>query len=93
MANLENQLHLPARDFTADRDKHQSNIRVLEHWARTNGINQSFGPAYFDIEEISDPPAPATNTARLFVRDNGAGKTQLCVRFPTGAIQVLSTEP
>lgn len=44
-------------------------------------------------EQAADPAAPATGTARLFCRDNGSGKTQVCVRFPTGAIQVLSTEP
>lgn len=44
------------------------------------------------LTEITDPAAPATNSARLYVRDSG-GKTQLVVRFPTGAIQVISTEP
>lgn len=31
--------------------------------------------------------------ARVYSRDNGAGKAQLCVVFPTGAVQVLATEP
>lgn len=44
-------------------------------------------------ERSSDPAAPAANSYRLFSRDNGAGKTQLCVRFATGAVQVLATEP
>lgn len=43
--------------------------------------------------EIADPAAPAANQGRLYFRDNGAGKTQLVVRFPTGAIQVIATEP
>jgi hypothetical protein len=43
--------------------------------------------------EVSDPAAPSANKGRLYFRDNGSGKTQFCVRFPTGAIQVLSTEP
>ena len=43
--------------------------------------------------EVSDPVAPAANTGRLYFRDNGAGKTQLVVRFPTGAVQVIATEP
>lgn len=47
----------------------------------------------FDLIEQATPPAPATNTARVFVRDNGSGKTQLCVIFPTGAVQVLATQP
>lgn len=41
----------------------------------------------------TDAAAGATNTARFYCRDNGAGKTQLCVRFNTGAVQVLATEP
>ena len=44
-------------------------------------------------ETVGDPSNPPPNEARLFARDNGAGKTQLCVRFPTGAVQVIATEP
>jgi hypothetical protein len=43
--------------------------------------------------EIADPAAPATNSGRLYFRDNGSGKTQLVVLFPTGAVQVIATEP
>jgi len=45
------------------------------------------------LTEQSDPSAPSSNQATMYVRDNGSGKTQLCVRFPTGAVQVLATEP
>jgi hypothetical protein len=45
------------------------------------------------LDEISDPAAPAANRARIYVRDNGSGKTQLVVRFSSGAVQVLATEP
>lgn len=48
---------------------------------------------YIEGAEIADPSAPATNYGRLYFRDNGAGKSQLCVRFATGAVQVLATEP
>jgi hypothetical protein len=51
---------------------------------------QTFGG--FEFSEQSDPSAPAANKARLYVKDN-AGKTQLAVRFPTGAVQVIATEP
>jgi hypothetical protein len=44
-----------------------------------------------DIDEMTAPTNPAANTARLFVRDNGS-KTELCVIFPTGSIQVIKTE-
>ena len=43
--------------------------------------------------ERGDPAAPAADKAVLYARDNGSGKTQLAVRFPTGAVQVLATEP
>lgn len=44
-------------------------------------------------EVSSDPGNPAANQARLYLKDNGSGKTQLMVRFGTGASQVLATEP
>jgi hypothetical protein len=46
-----------------------------------------------EFNTTSDPAAPADNQARLYVRDNGAGKEQLVVRFNTGAVVVLATEP
>jgi hypothetical protein len=60
-----------------------------EHVGRLNGVAD--GVMLFT--EVADPAAPATDSARLYVRDNGAGKTQLVIRFPTGAIQTISTEP
>jgi hypothetical protein len=51
-------------------------------------------PSFQEIIEVTlEPPAPAANRARLFLRDNGGGKTQLCVKFSTGAVQVISTQP
>jgi hypothetical protein len=44
-------------------------------------------------ERPGDATAPAADHGRLYLKDNGAGKTQLCVRFATGAVQVLATEP
>ena len=49
--------------------------------------------AAMQFTEMTAPSAGASNTARLFCRDNGSGKTQLCAIFPTGAIQVIATEP
>ena len=49
--------------------------------------------AFMELNEITEPGAPATDYARLYLKDNGSGKTQLCVRFATGAVQVLATEP
>ena len=46
-----------------------------------------------ELSEISEPDAGAADTARLFLQDNGSGKTQLCVRFSSGATQVIATQP
>jgi hypothetical protein len=57
-------------------------------------VQNATGSGYVNFsEQSSDPTAPGANQARLFVRDDGGGKTQLCVRFNTGAVQVLATEP
>ena len=45
------------------------------------------------ISVAVDPGGPSTGRARLFLRDDGSGKTQFCVRFSTGAVQVLATQP
>ncbi len=47
----------------------------------------------FDGESTGDPAAPGADDAVLYTKDNGSGKTQLCVRFNTGAVQCLATEP
>jgi hypothetical protein len=47
----------------------------------------------FLFSEQSDASAPAANKAVLYCRDNGSGKTQIVARFPTGAVQVIATEP
>lgn len=47
---------------------------------------------FLEGAEITDPAAPAANTGRLYFRDVG-GKTQLCVRFATGAVQPIASEP
>lgn len=51
------------------------------------------GAGYIQMEEISTPGAPNVNLGRLYLRDNGSGKTQLVIRFNTGAVQVIATEP
>jgi hypothetical protein len=48
---------------------------------------------YHELVEIATPAAPPANDARLFIRDNLSGKTQLCVRFDTGAVKVLAVQP
>lgn len=45
------------------------------------------------LVEIGLEPTSDEGQATFFARDNGSGKTQICVKFETGAVQVLATEP
>jgi hypothetical protein len=48
---------------------------------------------YYELTEIAEPGAPGANGARLYSKDNGSGKSQLCARFASGASQCFATEP
>lgn len=48
---------------------------------------------YTEMTEIVAPAAGAVNTARIYAKDNGAGKTQVCALFNTGAEQCFATQP
>lgn len=48
---------------------------------------------WISMNEISDPGNAGLNAVRIFAKDNGAGKTQLCASFNTGATQCFATEP
>jgi len=48
---------------------------------------------YIELKESAGVPnAPAVNKARLFLVHDGAGHTQLGVRFNTGTVQYLATQ-
>lgn len=50
--------------------------------------------SFIEFREMSGTPAaPGNDLARLYVRDNGGGKTQLVVVFSSGAVQVIATQP
>lgn len=55
--------------------------------------NFFLGTSLMVLGERADPGAPSANFGYLYCRDNGSGKTQIVARFPTGAIQVIATEP
>lgn len=59
----------------------------------TGGNHVDLAGTALSMTERSDPSAPSSNIALLYAKDNGSGKTQLVVRFPTGAVQVIATEP
>ena len=44
------------------------------------------------MPERAEPAAPAADNGTLFLRDNGAGKTQLCIKFNTGVPIVIATQ-
>jgi hypothetical protein len=68
----------------------QTGTPAVARWIDQSGLA---GVAYESVEMSADPAAPGANAGRLYFRDNGSGKTQLCVRFNTGAVQVIATEP
>jgi hypothetical protein len=59
----------------------------------TNGDLAAVNTSFVEMNELSGLTAPASNKARLYCADNGSGKTRLLVQFPTGAVQVIATEP
>lgn len=49
--------------------------------------------SYIDMPEMATrPPTPAANSGRLFMEDNGAGKTRLAVKWPSGGSQQIAVE-
>lgn len=66
---------------------------ILQFLDATNGDIAAVELKFIDFDEIIAPTAPSANKGRLYTEDNGAGKTRLVVKFPTGAAQVLATEP
>lgn len=54
----------------------------------------SSSSGYLELtEQASAPAAPSANGVRLYIRDNGSGKTVLFARFASGAEQQLAIEP
>lgn len=51
-------------------------------------------PSFVELRQLAeDPAAPADGKVRFYAVDAGGGKTEFRARFPTGAAQVLATEP
>ena len=59
----------------------------------SNGKTFRLSDGFAELEKITDPAASPVGTGRLYLRDNGSGKMQVVARFPTGAVQVIVTEP
>jgi hypothetical protein len=66
-------------------------VRLFRQAANVMALDPGDGLEF--AEASADLAAPAANGARLYTRDNGSGKTQLVVRFNTGQVVVLATQP
>jgi len=79
-------------DVHPDVDNNYDLGRDDYRWSRVYANEFMMETGYIEGSERSDPAAPAANRGRIYFRDNG-GKTELVVRFPTGAIQQIAIEP
>jgi hypothetical protein len=60
--------------------------------ALRNGSAGTTGAAW-EMLEMTAPGTPSANRLRLYVEDNGSGKTRLVVKFSDGTTAVLATQP
>lgn len=71
-----------------------NNAAALAETARFTGPgNFLLNAGYIELSEITAPANADANKGRLYLEDNGAGKTRLVIIFPSGAGQVIATEP
>ena len=79
---------------TADQGTTYNMILYSDGALTTNALQLVLdGGSKIYFAEIADPAAAPADRGVLYMRDNGAGKTQLCVRFQSGAVQVVAQEP
>lgn len=68
-------------------------ISLVRPAANILGItNGSTGGGALEFTEMTAPATPAADKARIFARDNGSGKTQVCIILPDGVVTVLATQ-
>ncbi len=60
--------------------------------ALRDGSGGATGAAW-EMLEMTAPSAPAADRVRLYVEDNGAGKTRLMALFASGAAQQIAIQP
>jgi hypothetical protein len=57
------------------------------------GIEGSSTGGAVQLREMTAPSAPAADRARLWIEDNGSGKTRLMIQFGSGTAQQIAIEP
>lgn len=60
---------------------------------RLRGATATSGAALRVFERSAPASAPPSDSADIWLEDNGSGKSRLMVRFPTGATQQIAIEP
>ena len=75
------------------RADHSGGVALGGNTTTTADNQVEIAGRHIEFVEMTAPAAGAADSARLFARDNGSGKTQLCVQFATGAVQVIATQP
>ena len=75
------------------RADHSGGVALGDNSTTTAANQVEIAGRHIEFVEMTAPAAGAADSARLFARDNGSGKTQLCVQFATGAVQVIATQP
>ena len=74
---------------------HASSVALGSQTATSREFQVSVGARHFELTEATNVPLaakPAADKAWLWVDDNGAGKTRLCVKFSDGAEHVLAVQ-
>jgi hypothetical protein len=71
---------------------HTNAVALGANTTTTVGNQVQVGARHLELTEVTAPGVATANGARLYVKDNGSGKTQLVVIFQSGAEVVLATE-
>jgi len=85
--------YVTADTFTARSPAGNNRFAVTNTEAQVFGALPLILPQYVEMTEIAAPANAPTDGARLFVEDNGAGKSRLVAIFSSGAKQTIVTEP
>ena len=70
---------------------HASAVALGSTSVTTRDFQIAVGPRHFEIKKTATlPSTPAADAARIYVADDGTGKTKLAVKFSDGAEHVLA---
>lgn len=68
---------------------------ALQQWLDNSGtVLAAIGATgYLEMLEQTDPAAPGANRGRIYIKDNGSGKSQLVVNFASGSVVTIASDP